>query len=100
MPSSNRRMGAAESESGRQNAVCSPEGAPRETEAPEPNPASEPAVYDDGVGADVAGGAAEECACAASCRIAPEPGTVPSTRSKATPGGMDDGAAPGPTYSV
>ena len=35
-----------------------------------------------------------------SCSIAPEPGTVPSTRSKATPGGICGAAWPGPTYSV
>jgi hypothetical protein len=54
-------------------------------------------VNDDGV--LVAGGTAEDdaCAAAASCSIAPEPGTVPSTRSNATPGGICGAAWPGPT---
>ena len=91
-------------ESGRQNAVCSPDSA-RPARAADRGAGAEPGVGAGGVGRDaasgpVAGGAADACARAASCSTAPEPGTVPSTRSKATPGGMGGAAWPGRRSSV
>ena len=87
MPSSKRSTGAAVC-SGRQKAVCSPDSARRaragagvDARRPSRSPASDDALNDEG--AAVAGGAADggRRTAAASCSIAPEPGTVPSTRS-------------------